>query len=774
MKKNPLNKRFFRELKGDVGKYAVIFVLLVLLISEVSGYLVASTSMQRAYDESFEAYRIEDGNFTAEKKLNSGQRKRITELGVSVHDLFFTEWQTDSGLVLRIFADREEVNLVCVMEGRLPERLGEIAIDRMCAKNNHIEIGDVISGDGRSYTVTGLVALSDYSALFSDNNDTMFDAVLFGVAVVTPEDFAHFSADSLHYRYAWKYDEAPADEKEENTRSEAFIKELARITDLTGYIPRYLNQAIRFSGTDLGADRAMIEVFLYIVILILAFVFAITTSNTIARESAVIGTLRASGYTRGELVRHYLFLPLFVTLIAACIGNVLGYTILKDWNAGLYYNSYSLTTYTTRWNATAFLETTVLPIVMMLVINLVILTRKLALSPLQFLRRELKRKSKTRALPLNKRIPFFSRFRIRVILQNAGNYAVLLFGILFANFILMFGLMMPSILERYEQRLPENMLCNYQYILQLPAGAVDEEEKLEALFQMMLYERAVSTENTDAEKFSAFVLKSLPEGDYRGEDIMLYGIGENSRYVRDPLPEGAVVISSTFAEKFRIGEGDTFTLTEPYGDQRYDFTVTGVSDYEGAICVFMPKEELNARFDLGKNTFTGYLSDTPIEDIDEAYLGQVIDIDALTKVSRQLDRSLGEALSVMNAFSLVIFVTLIYLMSKTIIEKNAQSISMTKILGYTGGEIGRLYIVSTSVMVVLFVLISLPVGYHVIKTLFRVIVLSKMNGWIPYYIGFDVYVRMVWMDCLVYGLVAILEMFRIRRIPMSEALKNVE
>ncbi len=39
-------------------------------------------------------------------------------------------------------------------------------------------------------------------------------------------------------------------------------------------------------------------VFLYIVIAIMAFVFGITISNTIAKESNVIGTLLASGYTK--------------------------------------------------------------------------------------------------------------------------------------------------------------------------------------------------------------------------------------------------------------------------------------------------------------------------------------------------------------------------------------------------------------------------------------------------------------------------------------------
>ena len=61
--------------------------------------------------------------------------------------------------------------------------------------------------------------------------------------------------------------------------------------------------------------------------------------------------------------------PVFVTFIGAIIGNVIGYTVGKDYCAGLYYGSYSLPTYVTIWNAEAFLLTTVVPILIMLVVN---------------------------------------------------------------------------------------------------------------------------------------------------------------------------------------------------------------------------------------------------------------------------------------------------------------------------------------------------------------------------------------------------------------------
>ena len=212
--RNPLRRRVMRELRDELGKYIVIFLLLTLTISMVSGFLVAAGSMSQAYDESFETYNIEDGHFTTARQLSRAQRKAVQELGITVYDLNYVEQPLADNRTMRIFADRTEVNRVCVMKGTLPTAADEIAIDRMYADNNALSIGDTItSADGAHiWRITGLVALSDYSALFQDNNDTMFDSVQFGVAIVTPEGFDALGTDHINWCYAWKYAAPPASE----------------------------------------------------------------------------------------------------------------------------------------------------------------------------------------------------------------------------------------------------------------------------------------------------------------------------------------------------------------------------------------------------------------------------------------------------------------------------------------------------------------------------------------------------------------------------------
>ena len=771
--KSPLRKRIPRELRAEFGKYLVVLILMISTIGFVSGFLVADGSMIQAYNEGFEKYNIEDGNFRVKKELTSSQKKDISTHNVTLYENFYIEQAVDNGSTMRFFKNRKDVNKVCLMKGTLPATSDEIAIDRMYADNNHISVGDVLTSGGKEWKVTGLVALSDYSCLFQNNNDSMFDAVKFGVSVVTPKAFETLNQDKLQYSYSWQYDKAPKTEGQEKELADKFMEALGKEVSLEAFVPRYQNQAIKFTGNDMGSDRAMIIVLLYIIIVIMAFVFGVTISNTIRKEAGVIGTLRASGYTIKELIRHYMALPIIVTLIGAIVGNILGYTVMKNVCASMYYGSYSLPTYVTIWNGDAFRMTTLVPILIMLVINYGVLCHKLRLSPLKFLRRDLSGKKQVKALPLSPKLGIFHRFRLRVIFQNMSNYAVLFVGIVFANLLLFFGLLLPSTLNHYQQEIKSNMLAKYQYMLDVPVSAVSGDDS-ENVLELLQYYMGTKTLNDDAEAFSAYSLNTLPSK-YKTDEVLLYGIKKNSKYIDVDFDDrDEVYISGAYAEKFQLEPGDKITLKEKYEKRKYTFKVKGIYEYSGALCVFMPQKQLNDTFDLGSYYFSGYFSNSKITDINKKYIGSVVDLNALTKVSRQLTVSMGGMMNLINGFAIGIFIVLIYLLSKIIIEKNAQSISMAKILGYTNGEIGKLYIWSTTIVVIICLLLSLPIEKAIMGVVFREMMLSSVSGWIALWIDPKIYLEMFLVGIGTYAVVSLLEYRRIRRIPMDEALKNAE
>lgn len=785
---NPLIKRIPKELIGDWKKYLIVFAFLVLTIGFVSGMYVANESMMKAADESVTKYEREDGHFEWSEKADSDLIKDVesgeqvdmsaitgkeeedaSDVPVIIYENFFRNEKEDNNNdgkndgTVRVFAKTDNINLACVLDGRLPENENEIAVDRMHADNVDMKVGDTIRVGGEKFEVVGLIAYVNYSTLHEKTTDLMFDAIKFDVAMVTDEGFDRLG-ESIHYAYAWKYKDAPADEKEEKALSDDFRKVLAAQTMLHGnelkdYVPSYGNPAINFATDDMGSDMSMGGVILDILIIIIAFIFGVTISNTISKESSTIGTLRASGYTRGELVRHYLSMPVIVTFLAAIVGNILGYTVFKNVVVGMYYNSYSLPTYETVWNPDAFVKTTVVPIILMFVVNLIVIVRMLRHTPLQFLRHDLKKSKRKKAI----RLPhwkFMSRFRVRIMFQNISNYLILFVGICFIMVMLAMAVGMPDTLTYYQKHASNLMFTKYQYVLKTYQNADGS---------------IVTTDNEDAEMFA---MKSLVKrSDALDEEISTYGVVDDSRYIEisnlESLEKNEVYISDSYADKYGIVIGDTIKLEEKYTDDSYNFKVCGIYDQCQSIAVFMPIDQYREVFDLDDEAFSGFFSDAKITDIDSDMIASTITKRDITKMCDQLDHSMGSYMQYFQVLCILLSMAMIYLLTKLIIEKNENAISMTKILGYENREIASLYLLSTTIVMIVIDVLTVAVGVWVMNFAWKEILMTY-SGWFSFHMETISYVKMFAFVLIGYVIVMILDFQRIKKIPMDQALKNVE
>lgn len=724
----------------------------------------------KAYDEAWDKIMTEIG----EKYADAEEKYLLSDpdfqpVPVKLYENFYRNDEEDNngdGMVdgtVRVFAKAENINLACLMDGRFPEADDEIAIDRMHADNVGVKVGDNITVGAESFRVVGLIAYVNYSTLHEKNTDMIFDALKFDVAMVTESGFSRLKTP-VHYSYAWQYESKPADEKAEKALADDFLPALLTQTvvhenELADFLPGYANQAIHFAPDDMGSDLAMGGVILNILIVIIAFIFAVTISNTITKESKTIGTLRASGYTKGKLIRHYLTMPVIVTLISAAVGNVLGYTVFKNVVVSMYYNSYSLPAYETVWNPDAFVKTTLIPLMLMFLVNLVIIAGKMQHTPLQFLRTNLKKSGRKKAMRLPK-WRFFRRFRLRIISQNVPNYLILFFGIFFVSVMLAMAVGMPETLEYYKENAGDMMFSNYQYVLK---SYEDEDGNV------------VITKNGDAEQFC---MKSLQrKSAVIDEEISVYGITPDSRYVAiEDLPslgENEVYISSSFRDKYGVSPGDTVTLDEKYESKQYSFRVAGFYEKSASIAVFMPMDQFRSAFSLEEGEFSGYLSDTKITDISEDAIATIITERDITKMCDQLDHSMGSYMQYFQVLCILLSAVMIYLLSKIIIEKNENAISMTKILGYENREIASLYLKSTTIILLIADAVSVVLGSLVMSKAWEAI-MSEYSGWYTFQISPVGYAKMFLFVLIGYLIVMGFDFRRIKKIPMEEALKNAE
>ena len=677
----------------------------------------------------------------------------------------------EADATVRLFRSDSPINQASFLEGRPPEAADEIAIDRMHADNVGVSVGDRITVGGRDFVVVGLLSYVNYLTLHESNTDLMFDAFGFDVGMVTPEAFEALPS-RLHYSYAWRCDEKTGDKPGLADHAGYFLKALVSQSlvyenELEDFLPEYLRQASNFAPSDIDSDTAGTAIMCYILIAVIAFVFAITISNTIEKEASVIGTLRASGYTKRELVVHYMTMPVIVTLIGAIVGNALGYTAFRKLAVDLYYNSYSLPACEPSFSREGFVKTTVIPLVLMFCINLLVILKRLQLSPLRFLRNDLRktRRAKARRLPA---WSFLRRFRLRVVLQNMSNYAVLIFGVIFIELMLCFAFGLPDSLTHYSEKAPEMMFADYQYILM---GNKDKNGGL------------IETSEPTAERFSSTELKyakrsrALFEGMGSGgdESVTVCGILDGSAYVAlpDDLQTGEVLISSAFQTKFGLREGAVIRLHEEYANKEYSFTVRGVTEYDGGIAVFMKNDSFNEIFDREAGAFNGFLSRNRISDLDEQSIAAVVTQEDITKVTNQLMHSMGQFFWVFRIAMVVLSAALIYLLAKTIIERNEKPISMAKILGFQNREISSIYLLPTAIVVSVFALISFVVGYFLMIWIFRAFMM-QMDGYFAFYMSPGSMVLSVLYLLLGYAFVSVIDYLRIKRIPMDQALKNID
>lgn len=320
-------------------------------------------------------------------------------------------------------------------------------------------------------------------------------------------------------------------------------------------------------------------------------------------------------------------------------------------------------------------------------------------------------------------------------------------GVFLSSILLLFGMMFSPLLSSFNEEVKSSKISDYQYVLKAPA----------------------ETKVKDAEKYCVTTLYND-----NNEEITVYGINQNSRYLKELDFSGdKIYLSDGYMEKYGVEEDTEIKLSDKFESKNYKFSVYGNYKYPPTLAVFMSRDNFNKVFDKENDYFTGYFTNKGIEDINEKYIASIITEYDLNLISEQLEDSLGMIFPMFGGFAVILFVLVIYLLAKIVIEKNTQSISMVKILGYNNKEITLLYNRATATVVILSLLISMPVASLVIKVIYY-IMMQDFSGWLTYYIAPWIYPVAVLIGVFCYSLVSVIQKKKISRIPMTDALKNME
>ena len=746
--RNPLHKSLKKEFLRNRSRYISLSLVLILMIGVVTGFLSVAYSAKELLIKDQISSKVEDGQLALRDRMDVKTKTKLEALGLKVYEQFYTEQSVSRDTMVRVYRKRFDINRATLHEGRMPNKQTEIALDRLFALKNGYNIRDTIRMSGKSMTITGLISVPNYTSLIQKNSDMMMDPIHFGIAIVTDTGFQTLSTDRIVYSYSYYLDDRELNDFQKQKRAddiqEICIREGAVLENL---LTAQMNQAISFLPNDMGSDIPMVQTLLYIILMILAFIFVVISQTMIEEQASVIGTLLASGYTRRELLQHYMMLPTILIIVSAGIGNLIGYTLFPNLFTDMYYSNYCLPPLSIQPVWEALLSTTVMPFIFMMLILYVLLKRRLRLSPLRFLRKDLRRHRQRRYIPLHGS-SFFQRFRIRIILQNKGSYLVLFLGIIFASFLLMFALILTPSMEQYIRNLEADTRCDYQYLLKAPVQA-------------------------DGEKVTLTSLKAYYVGGDLDLDVTLYGLGPNSGYYTDMTLSSdpkSIVISSDFASKMSLQVGDAITLRNPYRDKAYSFTIQDIYPYNAGFSAYMPRNQLNQLLHEDHTYFNGYLSNQPL-DIEEAYVQSVVTRSDLVKINEQMTQAFSQLLPVLTSVSIAIYLVVLYILTRLVTDRNAISMSFLKVMGYTAKEIRSLYLHATTLVVLASLTAALPLCNIALRYLMK-FAFMKFTGNLSVYIPGYVYFLVFVTGGVAYLFIKALLTRRIEQMELGYALKE--
>ncbi|WP_050740598.1 FtsX-like permease family protein [Acetobacterium bakii] len=464
------------------------------------------------------------------------------------------------------------------------------------------------------------------------------------------------------------------------------------------------NQRITSCKSDAAINKNSALIAGVIIITLIAYMISVFVIHTIDKESAVIGALYSMGYVKKELLRHFMILPMLIVAASAMLGTGMGFLLIGE-NIKENVAYYSYPAYAMVFPPYLLIYGVLIPVLIALIVNYFVINSKLSLAPLKLLRRE-KKQHKLANIDL-KEMGFINRYRVRQLLREIRGNITMFWGLSIAILLMVFGFSIYGSISAYVNNVASNVEYNYLYLLKYPMETAPSDAT------------KAYTESLTADLY-------LTGGEM---DVTVQGIDDENPYFDFSLDgeKNDVIISDSVANKFGYKVGDEITLADNLEDRNYNFTVKEVVSFASGLYIFMDIKDMRELFGQEDDYYNTLMSDHEL-DIEAGRIATVITVDKMVAAARQMFTMMyGLVITILGA-SILLFVIVMYLLVKMMIDKSTFSISLIKVFGYNEREIKKLYLGTTFYTVALSTLIAIPVSKMIINKIYPYMVSNVSVG----------------------------------------------
>lgn len=832
-----LRKRIWRDFKSNLPRYLALSLLIILAMYLVVSLVGAAETIIRGSENADSRQCVEDGDFSLFVPMKDEEMEDLEADGVTIEPQFYMDYEIDEDHTIRIFANRDEINRIDLVKGTLAEKGNELVVERQFAEKNDISVGDVITFGGREFTVTGIGTTPDYDNVLKSLGDTGCDCLHFGTGFVAADVYDTLRAEgksikSEEYYYAYRLNGAMTDDElkdrleeleftsgdvEDPFFQEYWDRTMGKKDDLTDGIQELLDgvkelkelkafddgiieytdgtkeaedgsnelldgiQELKDETDDMiddifsedaqnlmtfvkAGDNARIQAAsgdqeLYrsvgtiagaILLILISYVLSVFVVHSIDQESAVIGALYALGVKRKNLMAHYVTLPTVITFVSGLIGTLLGYSSLgvpiqmQDC-----YNYYSLPDLDVIYMPYLFIYGIVVPPVISIIVNSLVIRKRLSKPVLTMIRNEQK-VGNGKDIKLEN-MSFMNLFKIRQMLRESRTGFTVVFGMFVSLLLAMMSLEIYTYCANVNRDYVNDTKYEYMYTYKYPTEEVPE---------------------GGYEAYAKTLKKKIYGYNF---DITVMGLTENNPFFDVDLSDSSskVAISSSIAYKYGLDVGDTLTLKDDEADKIYAFEIASVAQYAPSFMVFMPYDKALELFDEPKDYFNVVFSDHAL-DVETGRLYATTTKTDVKKAAGIFSDIMQGMILTIGGVSVLIFIVVMYLMMKVMIDRSSFNIALIKIFGYRNKEVKKMYLDGNFYIITIGSLISIPLTKWIMDVAYEPAFVPNIACGIDKSFPFWMYLAIFAGILILYFIINHLLIRRIRKMVPAEVLKNRE
>lgn len=261
--------------------------------------------------------KIKDGKVVTNIKNNNKQNVEEMELendyDVIMEYSRYKDIMIDTGdlegSTIRVFDMPEKLNLCNVRDGRMPES-GEVLLTQNFADAHDIKVGDTVNVGEYSYKVSAFATKADYIYMLEKLSGYV-EKDKFAVMVACHDDYDKIDADETAY-YSIRYNRDNSKEVRAKLNDDYVI---------ASYLAATTNTRISMPVNEGDAVTNMATMYAPIMFIIVLALIVMVLGRNIRNEQYLLGTFLALGFSKKQIVRHYMRFG----MLPGIVGSVLGH-----------------------------------------------------------------------------------------------------------------------------------------------------------------------------------------------------------------------------------------------------------------------------------------------------------------------------------------------------------------------------------------------------------------------------------------------------------------